>query len=727
MKNFFLSFILLYFSSLTFSQNLLYDITDGKFRANMSEVPTSLQDGQSYVLLVDNQRIVQYDYKTGKEIATFLDLKDIKNLPFTTIQGFQMSPDEKKILIYTKRKMIFRRSFSADYYIYNIARKEIIPLSEKGAQQVPLFSPDSRYIAFARDNNLYINKLDYNTEIAITTSGISGKIINGVADWVYEEEFARTRYFEWSPDSKLLAFVQFDESAVPEFSYVLYNSANAKRNNLTLYPEVVKFKYPVAGQPNSKVKVCVYDDFYKQTKTMQIANANDSDFYVPRIKWTKDPEKLAIFKLNRTQNQLIMYVANAKSTVSKNVFEQNDKSYVDYSNIDYTYFTPDNQYFITVTEKDGWRQAYRYFLSGTLDRQLTKGTWDITDVYGYDAKNGLLYFQAAAVSPLQREIYSVDNKGIIKCLTTEKGFHSAIFNADFSLFVDNYSNSQTPNIFSLKNNNGKTVRTIEDNNTIAKDFNALNLPKKEFFTFKTSENVELNGWIVKPQNIENSKQYPLILVQYSGPNSQEVLDRWNIDWEYYLASEGFVVACVDGRGTGARGAEFRKCTYMNLGEIETKDQIETAQYFGNQTFIDKNRIGIWGWSFGGFISLYAMTTGEQQIFKAGIAVAPVTDWRFYDSSYTERFMRTPQENFTGYDNNSPLLNADKLKGTLLIIGGSADDNVHPQNMMTFVSRLVEAGVQFEMQIYTDKNHSILGKQTRRHLYTRMSDFFKKNL
>lgn len=709
-----------------FSQNLLYDITDGKFRPNLRTIPVSMKDGQSYVLLVDNQQIVQYDYKTGNEIAKLFDLKELKNMPFSIIQGFQMSPDEKKILVFTNAKMHYRRSFSADYYVYNIARKEIIPLSENGAQQDPLFSPNSRYIVFARDNNLYMNKLDYNTEIAITNNGVFGKIINGVADWVYEEEFGQTRYFEWSPDSKLLAFVQFDESAVPEFSYILYNSLNANHNELTLYPEVVKFKYPVAGQPNSTVKVCVYDDFYKQTKTMNIANASETDFYISRIKWTNDAEKLAIFKLNRTQNQLIMYIANAKSTLSQNVFTQTDSKYVDYSNIDYTYFTPDNQYFIAVTENDGWRQAYRYFLNGTLDRQLTKGAWDITDVYGYDAAKSLLYFQAAAVSPLQREVYSVDNKGNMKCLTTEKGFNSANFNADFSMFVNNFSNSQTPNIISLKNINGKTIRTIEDNAAVAAKFNALNLPKKEFFTFKTSENVELNGWLVKPENMGSGKKYPLVLIQYSGPDSQEALDRWDIDWEYYLATEGFAVACVDGRGTGARGADFRKCTYMNLGALETKDQVETAKYFGNQTFIDKNRIGIWGWSYGGFISLFAMTA-EEQIFKAGIAVAPVTDWRFYNTSYTERFMRTPQENFKGYDNNSPLLKAENLQGTLLIIGGSADDNVHPQNMMDFISRLVDAGIQFEMQIYTDKNHSILGKQTRRHLYTKMSDFLKKNL
>jgi dipeptidyl-peptidase-4 len=614
----------------------------------------------------------------------------------------------------------------ADYYIFDIKRKEFTPLSENGAQQDPLFSPDSRCIVFARDNNLYINKLDYNTEIAITKDGAAGKIINGTADWVYEEEFSQTRYFCFSPDSKLLAFIKFDETDVPEFAFQKFNPSGVTDNELTLYPQLVQFKYPKAGQNNSKVSICVYDDFYKQIKTVTFGDGKLTDFYIPRLKWTNSVEQLAVFVLNRNQNQLDLYFANPKTSLGKLIYSQTDERYVDYENADYTFFTSDNQYFITVSEQDGWRHAYRYFFNGTLDKKLTNGNFDITNVYGYDEKNKLLFYQAAAVSPLQREVYCVDFKGNIKELTEDAGTHNADFNADFSMFVDNFSKNEIPNIITLKDTRGKTIRVIEDNKELANRFISNDLPKKEFFKFTTSQGVELNGWIVKPKNLRNGEKYPLLLVQYSGPDSQEVLDRWDIDWEYYLAENQFVVACVDGRGTGARGADFRKCTYQNLGVLETADQIDAAKYFGNQSFIDKNRIAIWGWSYGGFMTLNALSSGEN-VFKAGIAVAPVSDWRFYNTAYTERFMRRPQENFRGYEQTSPLLRADKLQGKLLIIHGTADDNVHIQNTMDYVAQLVEAGKQFEMQIYPDKNHSILGKTTRRHLYTRMFDFLKQNL
>ncbi|GHV45834.1 hypothetical protein FACS1894180_8600 [Bacteroidia bacterium] len=421
-----------------------------------------------------------------------------------------------------------------------------------------------------------------------------------------------------------------------------------------------------------------------------------------------------------------MYLANPKSALGKLIFSQTDERYVDYENADNTFFTSDNQHFITVAEADGWRHAYRYFMNGTLDKKLTAGNFDITKVYGYDEKNKLLFYQAAAVSPLQREVYSVDFKGNTKKLTDDAGMHNANFNADFSLFVDNFSKNETPNIITLKDAKGKTIRTIEDNKELANRFIANNLPKKEFFKFTTSEGIELNGWIVKPKHLNQNKQYPLLLVQYSGPNSQEVLDRWDIDWEYYLAENEFVVACVDGRGTGARGADFRKCTYQQLGVLETRDQIEAAKYLAGQPFIDKNSIGIWGWSYGGFMTLNALSSGEN-VFKAGIAVAPVTDWRFYNTAYTERFMRRPQENFRGYEQSSPLLHAENLQGKLLLIHGTADDNVHIQNTMDYAAQLVEHGKQFEMQIYPDKNHSILGQKTRRHLYTRMYEFLKTNL
>jgi len=722
MKRFKLIFVLTLCVNFSFA-NLLYDITDGKFRARNIDMPQSMNDGENYTLLVNNKAVVKYNYKTGATVDTIFSISGLKNSPVKQISGYEFSPNENKLLVYTNKKYRYRRTFTADYYVYDIKRKEIAPLSDNGSQEVPLFSPDSRYIAFARENNLYLKKLDFNTESAITTDGQFGSIINGTPDWVYEEEFEQTRYFEFSPDSKMVAFVRFDESKVPEYSFPVY--LNKSKDELNTYPTFSKFKYPKAGENNSVVSVCVYDDYYKNIKTMKLGEA-DEDFYIPRIKWTNSVDQLAIFKLNRNQNQLDMFLTNPKSTLSKLVLRQTDKYYVDYENIDFTRFASDNLTFIGVSEKDGYRHAYQYGINGTVIKQLTKGNWDITNIYGFDEKKQILYYQSAEVSPMQRDVYSIDLKGKKTRLTDGRGTHNASFNSTLSYFVDNASSLETPNIITLRMNTGALVRTLENNAALSSQFKVLNLPKKDFFSFTTSENVKLNGWMLKPVNYDPNKKYPVLQVQYSGPNSQQVLDSWHIDWEYYLATQGYVVVCVDGRGTGARGAEFRKCTYEQLNVLETKDQVETAKYLGNQSFIDKDRIGIWGWSYGGTMSLFCMTTGEK-VFKAGIAVAPVTDYRLYDTAYAERFMRRPQENFNGYDKSSALLRADKLQGNLLIVHGSADDNVHAQNTMLFIDKLVTADKQFEMQIYTDKNHSILGQQTRRHLYTRMSDFLFKNL
>jgi len=718
-------FLVLMFSIQFSFANLLYDITDGKFKVQTIEMPRSMINGENYTLMVNNKAVVRYNYKTGATVDTIFSVYKLKNSPIKSISSYEFSPNEAKLLVYTNVKNRYRRTFTAEYYVYDIKRNELGVLSENGAQEVPLFSPDSRYIAFARENNLFLKKLDFNTETAITKDGLAGNIINGTPDWVYEEEFEKTRYFEWSPDSKMLAFVRFDESKVPQFSYIQYIDKSLAKDELTLYPSIIQFKYPKAGQNNSIVSVCVYDEQFKNIKTVKLPDT-DQDFYIPRIKWTNSVDQLAIFKLNRNQNRLDMLLANPKSMLSKLILRQDDKYYVDYEDIDYLHFSSDNLSFIGVSEKDGYRHVYQYGINGIVGKQLTKGNWDVTDVYGYDETKKVLYYQSAEISPLQRDVFSVDAKGKKTKLTDGKGTHNGTFNANFSYFVDNASSLETPNSFTLRSNNGSAVRMLENNTAVATAFKALNLPKKEFFTFTTSENVKLNGWILKPANFDATKKYPVLMVQYSGPDSQEVLDKWNIGWEYYLSTQNYVVASIDGRGTGARGAEFRKCTYQQLGVLETKDQVEAAKYLGNQSYIDKARIGIWGWSYGGTMTLMCMSTGDQA-FKAGIAVAPVTDYRFYDTAYAERFMRRPQENFKGYDLSSALLKADKLEGNLLIVHGTADDNVHAQNTMLYIDKLVAADKQFEMQLYTDKNHSILGKQTRRHLYTRMSDFIIKNL
>lgn len=704
--------------------NLLYDITDGKFRVKKGESFRSMNDGENYTLLVNGNAVVKYNYKTGATLDTLFSVFQAKKCPITKISGYGFSPSEQKLLVYTNVKYRYRRTFTADYYIYDIKRKEIEPLSENGAQEVPLFSPDSRYIAFARQNNLFMYKVDFKSEIAITKDGQPGKIINGTPDWVYEEEFEATRHFAWSPDSKLLAFTKFIETDVPEFSIQLFKNAN-EDGELNLYPGVMHFKYPKAGENNSKVQVCVYDDFNKTTRAMKIGDT-DEDFYVPRIKWSNSPDQLAIFKLNRSQNRLDMLMADPRSTLTKLILREENKRYVSYEDIDYLQFTTDNQYFFGVSEKDGYRHIYQYRITGQPVKQLTKGNWDVTDVYGYDEVRKTVFYQSAEISPLQRDIYSVDLKAKKLRLTDGKGTHTATFNSTFSYFIDNASSISTPDYQTLRNQLGAKVRETGNNNHLKIEFAALNLPSKEFFSFKTSENVTLNGWMVKPQNFDASKKYPVLQVQYSGPNSQEVLDKWDIDWEYYLSTKGYVVVCVDGRGTGARGADFRKCTYGQLGVLESKDQVETAHYLGKQSYIDKDRIGIWGWSYGGSMTLWSMSTGEK-VFKVGITVAPVTDWKLYNTAYTERFMNRPQENFDGYKLTSALNMADKLNGRLLIVHGTADDNVHAQNTLLYIDKLVAADKQFEMQLYTDKNHSILGKQTRRHLFTRMCDFLESNL
>ena len=703
--------------------NLLYDITDGKFKPEKTMIPLSMNDGEHYTLMVDNRAIVKYSYKTGEAVDTLLSISKSKNPPISSFSGYLLSPKETKILIYTNEKKRYRRSFTAEYFVYDIKYKEFDPLSSQTPQEAPVFSPDDRYIAFAHNNNLYMKKVEFKTDIQITKDGAKGKIINGIADWLYEEEFVNTHYYSWSPDSKLLAYIKFNESEVKEFTFQTY--LNAENNEPLLYPGYKSFKYPKAGENNSKVSVCIYDDFNKTTRTIKM-NENEESYYIPRIRWTNNPEQLAVFQLNRNQNRLDMYFANPKSGLSKLINRSEDKYYTDYQNIDYLYFSSDNKFFYTLNDKDGYRHIYQHRMDGTILRQITKGNWDVTDFYGVDETSNTVYYQSAEYSPMQRDVFSINAKGKKTCLTSAKGTHNAYFSSNFRYFVLDESSVSLPNTISLRDNSGQKIRDIESNRTIKEAFRNLKLSQKEFFSFKTSENISLNGWMLKPTGFDPAKKHPVLMVQYSGPGSQMVLDEWDFGWEYYLSTIDYVVVCVDGRGTGARGSEFLKCTYKQTGILETKDQVEAAEYLGQLTYIDKNRIGIWGWSFGGSMTLWSMSTGKQ-VFKAGISVAPVTDWRYYNTAYIERFMQTPQENFKGYEQSSAVINAEKLNGRLLIIHGTADDNVHYSNTLVYTDKLVELGKQFEMQVYTDKNHSITGQQTRRHLYTRMVDFLERNL
>ncbi len=704
------------------ANDLLYDIVDQKFQANTNFEAISMNDGLHYTMMPDEQTIVKYSYKTGKAVDTLLSINKVKNPIIKSFDGYIMSPNESKILVFNNVIKRYRRSFMADYYIYDIKYKEFDPLSSRTPQESPVFSSDDRYIAFAHDCNLYMKKVEFKTDIQITQDGAKGKISNGTSDWLYEEEFGPTYYYDWSPDSKLLAFIKFDEREVREFSFQTFLKKDSSEP--LIYPEYTLFKYPKAGEVNSDAILCVYDDFNKTTRVIELPDKTDS--YIPKIQWTNSSEQLLAFQLNRNQTKLDIYLANAKTALAKLIYREVNEKYIDFHYKDKLVVDQDNKGFYRISDQDGYRHIYYHLMNGNISKQITKGKWNVTEFYGVEDKTKTVYYQSSEFSPLQRNVFSITAKGKKTCLTDAKGKNQAMFSKNFQYFVNDYSNANTPNIVSVKDHKGKELRVIEENSTILPLYNDYRLNEKEFFSFTTSENIQLNGWMIKPNNFSNSEKYPVVMIQYSGPGSQLVLDEWRMNWEYALAEKGYLVVCVDGRGTGGRGAEFMKSTYKNLGELEAKDQIETAKYLKQLDFVDSDRIAIWGWSYGGSVVLWAMSTGEP-IFKVGISVAPVTDWRYYNTAYTERFMLTPEQNFEGYERSSAVKQVDKLNGRLLLMHGTADDNVHLTNSMVYINALVEADKQFEMHLYTDKNHSILGNQTRKHLYTRMIDFLDKNL
>lgn len=707
----------------------LQDVTNGVYWPKQIDGVNPMNDGESYTQLSpDHKRIVRHSFKTGKEIATVFDVETArgsKKLP--RIDGYIMSPDEHRILIQTETKGIYRRSYTAVYYIYDVRNNTLEPLSEGGPQQVPLFSPDGNVIAFARGNNLFLVKLLFgNAEVQVTKDGKFNEVINGLPDWVNEEEFTTNRSFDFSADSKVLAWVRYDESQVPIYSMQEFKGLYPARSEFDAYPGTYDYKYPVAGQKNSEVKVMTFDIKNRVTRTLDVPL--DKDGYIPRIKFTSDPTKLAVITLNRHQCQMDVYMANPLSKVCKLVLREKNEKYV--RETAYTQMKFYDGHFSLLSERSGFQHLYWYNLGGQLEAQITKGNFEVTDFYGYDARTGSFYFASTQESPLRRAVYKADKQGRVKKLSSSVGTNSAKFSKTMKYYMNVYSSAQQPPVTSLCDNNGKTITTLIDNADLKAKVEKV-AGKKEFFQFTTSEGVQLNGWMVKPRDFDASKKYPVVMYQYSGPGSQEVTDSWNLGFygagifESYLTEQGFICACVDGRGTGARGADFEKCTYLQLGLRESQDQVETAIYLGCLPYVDKANIGIWGWSFGGFNTLMSMSEGRP-VFKAGVAVAAPSNWKYYDTVYTERYMRTPNENAAGYAIN-PMERAANLSGSLLLIHGTADDNVHFRNVAEMSEALVQANKQFEMQIYTNRNHSIYGGNTRYHLLTRMCDFFKRNL
>ena len=709
----------------------LQDVANGTYRAQSIHGLKPMLDGEHYTQISpDHKRIVKYSFKTGEEVGTMFDVATARNHTLKSFDDYILSPDESLILIQTETKPIYRRSFTAVYYIYNVKNRTLEPLSEGGPQQVPLFSPDSHQIAFVRNNNIFLVKLLFgNSESQVTKDGEYNKVLNGIPDWVYEEEFGFNRAFDFSADSRMIAYIRFDESQVPMFSFPEYKGMFPSRDEYASYPGAYTYKYPKAGETNSTVSVHTFDIKSRVTRKMNLEM--DADGYIPRIKFTSDPEKLAIMTLNRHQNRFNVYMANPRSALCKTVIRDEAEQYIKEQAYSDIVFYPEN--IVMMSERDGYNHLYLYSIGGNLIKQITSGKFEVKEFLGWDQKTNVFYYTSNEESPLRSAVYKVDSKGKKTKLSTRVGTNNALFSKNFAYYINTYSSKDTPTLITLNNNKGKEMATLMDNAELKSKVANLNMPTKEFFTFKTPDGVELNGWMMKPAHFDPNKKYPVIMHQYSGPGSQQVLDRWGIGsfgdggmFEAYMCDKGYIMVCVDGRGTGGRGAAFEKCTYLFLGVKESKDQAAAAHYLSTLPYIDGTRIGIWGWSFGGYNTLMSMSEGSGA-FKAGVAIAAPTDWRFYDSVYTERFMRTPKENGEGYDAGSPIKQAAKLQGKLQLIHGTADDNVHFQNCAEYSEALVQANKQFDMQVYTNRNHGISGGNTRNHLMNRVADFFIENL
>lgn len=706
------------------AQVTIKQVTDGEFSPKYIHSLTPMNDGESYTQLVEGKRIVRSSYKTGKEISTLFDVSTAKGpVKLSSIDGYILSPDESHILLQTETHYIYRRTFTAVYYIYNVQNNRFERLSDGGPQMMPLFSPDGNVIGFARDNNLFVVKLLYgNAETQVTKDGERNKVLNGIPDWVNEEEFSTARSFCFSADSEMLCWVRYDESHVPVFDMTMYSSDKL--------PYAYSYKYPVAGEQNSTVSVHSYDLKNRNTRTLEVPL--DADGYIPRICTTSDADKIAVVTLNRHQDRMDIYMVNPRSTVAKLAVREEVPCYVKETAYTQLKFYPGH--FALISDRTGYQHLYWYNLNGTLEQTVTKGKFEITAFHGYDAATGRFYYTSTEESPLRRAVYVTDRKGKTLKLSQQQGTNQATFSKSLKYYINVYSNATQPPVTTLCDNTGRTLKTLIDNAALKDKADRL-FGQKELFTLTTADGIELNAWMLRPRQFDASKKYPVIMYQYSGPGSQEVTDSWGNGFypggalESALSEEGFICVVVDGRGTGFRGAEWEKCTYQHLGQLEAHDQAAAAMALAKFPYIDTKRIGIWGWSFGGFNTLMSMTettANGDPVFKAGCAVAAPSSWKFYDTIYTERYMRTPQENPEGY-NDCPISRASRLQGALLLMHGTADDNVHFRNFTEMNEALVQADVQFDVQTYRNRNHSIYGGNTRKHILTRMLRHFKNSL
>jgi len=709
----------------------LKSITSGHFQGERLAEVKPLADGETYAQISrDGKQIIKYSFKTGKQVAVLFDVATVRGDVIPRIDGYIMSPDGRRMLIQTNTKPVYRRSYTAEYYIFSIENNKMEPLSKGGPQQTPLFSPDGQQIAFVRDNNIHLVKLLYdNAESQVTKDGKWNEIINGIPDWVNEEEFGNNRSMVFTADSRQICWIRYDESKVKQYSMQMFKGLNPAMEQYAGYPGFYTYKYPIAGEQNSTVSVYSFDIKSRQTRKLQVPLKEDD--YIPRIIMTSDPAKVAIYTMNRHQDELNIYMANPLSTLCKLVISEKIEKYVRESSMSSIKIT--DNHILLPSERSGFTHLYLYNLNGQLKRTVTSGNYEVKDVYGYDEATGDVYYAANKNGVAEQQVYVARANGKTECISDKAGTNSAIFSSNFKYYINIWSDMNNPNVYTLNDNKGKLLKTLVDNKDLKDKMSQYVLGPREMFSFTTSEGVKLYGWMVKPADFDSQKRYPVIMYQYGGPGSQQVLNRWSIGMsgqgailEHYLAQQGYVVVCVDNRGTGGRGVEFEKCTYLRLGEKEARDQVETALWLGNQSYVDKNRIGIWGWSYGGWNTLMSMSEGRP-VFCAGVAIAPVTSWRYYDTVYTERYMRTPNENQSGYDEVNPIARASQLSGELLICHGMADDNVHFRNTAEYTEALVLADKDFSELVYTNRNHSIFGGNTRNHLFRQAIKFFNKEM
>lgn len=684
----------------------------GTYRSQGLYGLVSMKDGMHYTVQKENA-VEKYDYATGTLQQTYTF--NYKGAPIE-FDGYSFSDDESKLLLATDQESIYRYSTRENNLVYDLKNKTATPLSSKGKQMYATFSPVGNRVAYVISNNLYYKDLESGTEVQITRDGEVNKIINGGSDWVYEEEFTLVRAFEWSPDGKRIAFLRFDESQVPEFEMPMYNGE--------VYPDMYRFKYPKVGEKNSAVTLFIYDLGSSKTIPVKLDIAYE---YIPRIKWNPNTGELICYTMNRLQNDLRLYRINPSDGSSSVLFHEQAPAYLEIN--DYLTFLKDGS-FLWASEQDGYNHIYRYDATGKPVKKITSGNWDVTGFLGVDEAKKILYYESAEVSPMERHIYSISLDGKNKKdLTPQAGTNTVEFTEGYKYYICTHSAAGVPPTVSLYSGDGKLVRVLADNAGLNKVLGKLDISLPEFFTFKNSGGTDLNGYMIKPKNFDPLKKYPVFMFVYGGPGSQQVLKQWggsNYIWFQMLAQKGYIIACVDNRGTGARGRDFRTCTYKQLGKLEVDDQIDAARYLGSLAYVDKTRIGIFGWSYGGYMSSLCITRGAE-VFKAAIAVAPVSNWKFYDSIYTERYMGTKESNPNGYDDNAPTAFTVKLKGNYMLIHGTGDDNVHWQNTAELINALVKSNKQFDLFLYPNRNHGIYGGNTRYHLYTQMTNFLMEKL